>query len=606
MPKFRALPKAISLSLLALCVAGASFGLVACASNQVGNPAGDTSSERETPAAQGSGAHESLTVIPASQGAGSANDQRAQAFYLLMQAELAGQRGKVTEAGKLYLQAAQLSRDPKTAERATKIALLARDTATSDQALALWVELEPQNATRWPMEVLAAVRQHDDARALKLITQNLPTQASARKDAYQQLLTLLIHEGPSILPLLHQVAQTHAQDAEAWFTLAQAAISFKEWDTARAALRKTIHLDPTRKEAYLLLADSYFSQNEPASGVDVLSDMVRQFPKDQRLRMTYARALHEAGRTQEARELLSKMLQNSPKDQDLRYAVALMALESGDFSTAERELKILHRNKERAATAAYYLGRLSEQRGQNDAALRWYAQTQNSEFTTEALLRMAQIDMSAGRTQAARDRLAQARALSPTDEERVRFYLIESQLLRQSERIQEAYNLIQQALNEVPGEPDLLYTRALLGEQLGLFEQSEADLRAILAQDPNNPEALNALGFTLAERNVKLDEAYALISLSLKLDPKNAATMDSMGWILYRQGKLTEAESYLRQAFALHQDAEIAGHLVEVLAAQQRRDEARKLLDEALKRDPQDKYLLKLDARLRTETPLQP
>jgi len=219
---------------------------------------------------------------------------------------------------------------------------------------------------------------------------------------------------------------------------------------------------------------------------------------------------------------------------------------------------------------------------------------------------MAQIDMSAGRTQAARDRLAQARALSPTDEERVRFYLIESQLLRQSERIQEAYNLIQQALNEVPGEPDLLYTRALLGEQLGLFEQSEADLRAILAQDPNNPEALNALGFTLAERNVKLDEAYALISLSLKLDPKNAATMDSMGWILYRQGKLTEAESYLRQAFALHQDAEIAGHLVEVLAAQQRRDEARKLLDEALKRDPQDKYLLKLDARLRTETPLQP
>jgi len=614
MPKFRALPKAISLSLLALFAAGASLGLVACASNQVGNPASESPSESNTSVVQGSSAYELPSIIPASQGAGSANDQRAQAFYLLMQAELAGQRGKVAEAGKLYLQAAQLSRDPKTAERAVKIALLARDTATSDHALALWVELEPQNVTRWPMEVLTAVRQQNDALALKIITQNLPAQEAARKESYQQLLTMLAHEGSGILPLLHQLAQTQANDAEAWFTLAQAAISFKEWDTARAALRKTIHLDPTRKEAYLLLADSYFSQNEPASGVDVLSDMVRQFPKDQRLRMTYARALHEAGRTQEARDLLSKMLQNSPKDQDLRYAVALMALESGDFSTAERELKILHRNKERAATAAYYLGRLSEQRGQNDAALRWYAQTQgsakdgakNSEFATEALLRMAQIDMSAGRTQAARDRLAQARALSPTDEERVRFYLIESQLLRQSERIQEAYNLIQQALNEVPGEPDLLYSRALLGEQLGLFEQSEADLRAILAQDPNNPEALNALGFTLAERNVKLDEAYALISQSLQLDPKSAATMDSMGWVLFRQGKLSEAENYLRQAFALNQDAEIAGHLVEVLAAQQRRDEARKLLDEALKRDPQDKYLLKLDARLRAETPSQP
>ena len=592
----------ISLSLLVLLVAGASLGLVACANN----PAGDASSESETPAAQGSSAHESLTIIPASQGEGSANEQRAQAFYLLMQAELAGQRGKVAEAGKLYLRAAQVSRDPQTAERAVKIALLARDAATSDQALALWIELEPQNETRWTMEVLAAVRQQNDALALKLITQHLPAQEAARKEGYQQLLTLLIHEGPSILPLLHQLAQTQANDAEAWFTLAQAALNFKEWDTARAALRKTIHLEPTRKDAYLLLADSYFSQKDPAAGVDVLRDMVQQFPKDQRLRMTYARALHEAGRTQEARDLLSKMLQKTPNDQDLRYAVALMALESGDFSTAERELKILHRNKERAATAAYYLGRLSEQRGQNDAALRWYAQAQGSEFATEALLRMAQIDMSAGRTQAARDRLAQARALSPTDEERVRFYLIESQLLRQSERTQDAYDLIQQALNEVPGEPDLLYSRALLGEQLGLFEQSEADLRAILAQDPENPEALNALGFTLAERNVKLDEAYTLISKSLQLDPKSAATMDSMGWVLYRQGKLTEAENYLRQAFTLNQDAEIAGHLAEVLAAQQRHAEARKLLDEALKRDPQDKYLLKLDARLRAETPLQP
>jgi tetratricopeptide (TPR) repeat protein len=600
----------ISLSLLVLLVGGASLGLVACANN----PAGDASSESETPAAQGYGAHESLTIIPASQSAGSASDQRAQAFYLLMQAELAGQRGKVAEAGKLYLRAAELSRDPQTAERAVKIALLAHDTTTSNQALALWVKLEPQNSARWPMEVLAAVRQQNDALALKIITQNLPPQTPARKEGYQQLLTLLIHEGSSILPLLHQVAQTHTQDAEAWFALAQAAINFKEWDTARAALRKTIHLEPTRKDAYLLLADSYFSQKDTAAGVDVLRDMVQQFPKDQRLRMTYARALHEAGRTQEARDLLSNMLQKSPNDQDLRYAVALMALESGDFSTAERELKILHRNKERATTAAYYLGRLSEQRGQIDAALRWYRQTlggakngtHNGEFATEALLRMAHIEMSAGRTQEAQNHLAQARSLSPTDEERVRFYLIETQLLRQSERVQDAYNIIQQALNEVPGEPDLLYSRALLGEQLGLFEQSEADLRAILAQDPKNPEALNALGFTLAERNTKLDEAYTLISTSLQLDPKSAATMDSMGWVLFRQGKLIEAENYLRQAFALNQDAEIAGHLAEVLVAQQRRDEARKLLDDALKRDPQDKYLLKLDARLRAETPLQP
>ncbi|MDD2894278.1 MAG: tetratricopeptide repeat protein [Halothiobacillaceae bacterium] len=597
-------PSALSLSIFVLLGLSAGMGLSACANQTTSSSEhADASAHDDTSSTQAPSARETLTIIPASVGLDSENNQRAQVFYLLMQAELAGQRGNVAEAGRLYLQAAKQGRDPRTAERATKIALLARDIETSNQALGLWVELEPQNDTRWPMEVLAAVRQQNDALALQLIIQNMPAKADARKESYQQLLTLLIHEGQGILPLLHQLAQTQANDAEAWFTLAQAALNFKDYDTARAALRKTIHLDPTRKEAYLLLADSYFSQKDMTAGVDVLRDMVQQFPNDQRLRLTYARALHEAGRTQEARDLLSKMLQKTPKDQDLRYAVALMALESGDDTTAERELKTLYRQKDRATNAAYYLGRLEEQRGQMDAAMRWYEQTQNSEFATEALLRMAQIDMLAGRLPQAQSRLAQARALSATDEERVRFYLLEVQILRQAERLQEAYALTNQALLEIQGEPDLLYSRALIAEQLGLFAESEADLRAILVQDPQNPEALNALGFTLAERNIKLDEAYALISQSLKLDPKSAATMDSMGWVLFRMGKLSEAESYLRQAFAINQDAEIAGHLTEVLAAQQRRDEARQLLDEALKRDPQDQYLLKLDARLRAEKP---
>ena len=587
MPK----PSVLSLSLLALLGLGAGLSLMACANHP---------SLEDPTATGGAESHpsESIVILPANQGLGSKNDQRAQALYLLMQGELAGRKGQVAQAGAFYLQAAKLSRDPRTAERALKIALLARDTPTSDQALALWIELEPQNASRWPMDVLLAVRHQQDAQALEIIQQNLPANEAARKESFQQILGVLIHEGNAILPLVHQLAQAYPNDADAWFTLAQVALNFKEFDTARAALHKTIRLDPKRRDAYLLLADSYFSQNDPNAGVDVLRDMLQQFPQDQRLRLTYARALHEAGHRQEARELLANMLKKAPNDQDLRFAVALMALESGDLKTAERELKTLHRQKDRAATAAYYLGRLDEQRGQMEAAMRWYAQTQGSEFATEALLRMAQIDMQASRLAEAQNRLAQARALSPTDEERVRFYLIEIQLLRQAERLQEAYNLSNQALLEVPGEPDLLYSRALLAEQLGLFEQAEADLRAILAQDPENPEALNALGFTLAERNIRLDEAYALISQALKFDPKNAATIDSMGWVLYRMGKLSEAETYLRQAYSLNQDAEIAGHLIEVLIAMQRQADARILLSEALKRDPQDVRLLKLDASL--------
>ena len=594
MPK----PSVTLRSLPALLGLGTVLTMTACsvppAAHDVGTQPGTEPSISDTNAYPGE-----TSRAPAPRQKTVHSNPRAQAVYLLMQAELAGQRGRVMEAGKLYLQAAKLGRDPRTAERAVKIAQLARDNTTSLLALNLWIELEPQNQARWPFEVLMAVRQQDDTLALKLITQNLPAKNPARKERYQELLAVLIHEGSNVLPLLHKLAQTQHDDADAWFMLAQAAFNLKDKDSARAALRKTIQLDPARKDAYLLLAESYFSQKEIAAGIEVLGEVVRQFPKDQRLSMTYARALHEAGRTQDARTLLGRMLQTSSGDHDLRLAVALLSMESGDMPAAERELKILLRQKNHAATAAYYLGRLEEQRDHNEAALRWYTQVQGGDLATEALLRMAQIDMQAGRIQAGREHLARARALSPTDEERVRFYLIEVQLLSQNNQTQDAYNLIQQALNEVQGEPDLLYSRALMAEKLGLFAQSEADLRAILAQDPNHPEALNALGFSLAERNIRLDEAHALISQSLQLDPKSAATIDSMGWVLYRQGKLNEAETYLRQALALNQDAEIAGHLIEVLIAQQRQTEARKLLDEALKREPKDNYLLQLDSRLR-------
>lgn len=578
----------------------ACVSVTACANNATTREAAhdETSTNSVT--------NEPLVIIPASQNTGSENYLRAQVFYLLMQAELAGQRGKISEAGKLYLQAAELGRDPRSAERAAKIALLAHDKATSDQAIALWITLEPDNASRWPMEVLLAVRAQQDEKALTLVNKHLPKDTAERNATYKQLLGMLINEGSSIMPFLHRLAQSHPHDAEAWFTLAQAALHFKELETARIALRKTILLDPTRKDAYLLLADSYFSQKDNATGVEVLHDMVLRFPKDQRLRMTYARALHEAGRSEEARKLLTKMLQQTPNDHELRFAVALLALETDDFKVAERELRILQRQPDRANTAAYYLGRLEEQRGQNAAANAWYAQIKDGEFASEALLRQANIDMAQGRVDEAHSKLSAARAQSTGDEERVRFYLIESELLRKAQQQQLAYDLLKQALTEYPGEPDLLYSRAMLAEQMQLFEQSESDLRAILAQDPENPEALNALGFTLAERNIKLDEAYAMISKALKLDPKNPAIIDSMGWVLYRQGKLIEAESQLRQAYGMNIDAEIAGHLIVVLAALNRREEALTLLDEALKRQPQAPELLKLETQLRTATPPAP
>ncbi len=528
----------------------------------------------------------------------SAEDARAQVLYTLMLGELAGLQGQVGRASSLYLEAASLSRDPRVAERATRIALFARDEATAAQALELWKSLEPENADRWEVETVLHLRAGREAQALETIEGFLARQDTDRPRAYLRLAAMLTAEGQPGLRLMHAVAQRHPQEGEAWLVLAQMAMHFREFETAQSALRKLIRLQPERKEAYLMLASSYFRAGDIDRGLAEIEQAVEAFPQDRELRLNYARALVEARRYDEALPLFQQLLREDPKDANLRLSVALLALEAQDLDTAERELRTLHEQPEMADLAAYYLGRLFEQRGDEEAAREWYGRVKQDEVRMDALIRLAAMDARQGRLERARAQLAEARASTAIDENKVRLYLAESDLLRESGQFEAALQLLDQALQAYPGEPDLLYTRALIADRLGRFEEAEANLRAILEQDPEHVDALNALGYTLAQRNIRLDEAYALIDKALRLAPDNPAILDSMGWVLYRQGKLAEAEGFLRQAYARDPDGEIAAHLAEVLAALGRREEALGLIDEALAREPGRAELLDVQRRL--------
>ena len=526
-------------------------------------------------------------------------DARGQSLYYLMMGELSGRRGQVVDAGKFYLQSAKLSLDPRVAERATRIALFARDNATAEEALALWTELEPEHAERWEAETLLHIRTKRDEPALDAIDRHLAVEGTDRVEAFRRIAAILTSEGQPGLALMHGVAQRHSGDGEAWMALSQIAMHFKQYDTAQAALRKVIRLQPERKEAYILLAGTYFSAGEIDDGLDQIRDAVDRFPEDQSLRLNYARALIEAGRLEEARPLFQALLRKNPEDAELRFTVALLAMEANDLAIAERELRALHKVPERSNVAAYYLGRLFEQRGNDTAARDWYGRVAEGEVRMDALMRIAALDARAGRIDQGRAHLAKARANTEIPEEQVRLFLAEADLLKQAGKPELALEVLDAALHDHPGEPDLLYTRALLADQLDRFEEAEANLRAILAQDPDQPEALNALGYTLANRNMRLDEAYELIEKALGLAPENPAILDSMGWVLYRQGKLAEAEGYLRKAYEIEPDGEIAAHLAEVMGAQGRHEEALQLVDKALAREPERRELLEIQQRLR-------
>jgi len=246
------------------------------------------------------------------------------------------------------------------------------------------------------------------------------------------------------------------------------------------------------------------------------------------------------------------------------------------------------------------LSQLAEERGDLKGAQQWLDKIPaNAEAQTSfgAQLRRAHLLGKQGDVAGARRLLAAMKPKEPAQQARV--VMAEAQLLREFGRLDEAYALMAAGAKRFPANPDLLYDFALLAEKTGRLEVMEKTLREVIAQAPDNHHAYNALGYSLAEHNVRLKEAYELIGKAMKIAPNDPFIMDSMGWVQYRMGNLDQAEAHLRRAYALRHDAEIAVHLGEVLWQKGQRDDAQKLWREVRAKDPRNDTLRSTLARLR-------
>jgi tetratricopeptide (TPR) repeat protein len=278
-----------------------------------------------------------------------------------------------------------------------------------------------------------------------------------------------------------------------------------------------------------------------------------------------------------------------PANNEITYGFAMLASQQESWAEARAAWQALRNEGERFDEATYYLGQLEEANGNNDLAVGLYGVVDSAEFRTDALIRRTALLAQTGRLAQARDELEQGRVTAP--DSAVALYVAETQLLQKAGESEAALGLYKEAIDAHPEELDLLYNRALYKGDLGDLEGLERDLRLVLAKDEDNADALNALGYTLADRNERLDEAYSLVARALKLKPDSAAVLDSMGWVLYRRQQFAEAVVYLRKALAKLQDDEIAAHLGEVLWISGEREEARKIWREALIHSPQSAIL---------------
>jgi Flp pilus assembly protein TadD len=399
------------------------------------------------------------------------------------------------------------------------------------------------------------------------------------------------------LRVVRRLATKYPQLPQAHFAVAQAAYAAGDEEAALTAVRRAKALRPDWELAVLLEAQ-VLQRRSPGTAAKVLGDFVAANPNSREARLNYARMLILDKRLPEARKQFEAVLAASPGNPEVVYAVGLLAFQLKDYEVAEENMKrLLSLGYRDPDGVRYVLGQIAEEQKKWPQAVQWYEGIGEGEHQVAARLRTANAIAKQGKLDEARSFLKKVAADNPGDEPQ--FTVAEAQLLRDANRNQDAFQLLGEALKKDPDQPELLYDYALTAEKLERYEVLESNLRKLIEVRPDHAHAYNALGYSFAERNTRLSEARKLIERALELAPDDYFIIDSLGWVLYREGDLKGAAEQLRRAYVGRPDAEIGAHLGEVLWMMGEREEANRIWGESLKASPENETLQKTIKRLK-------
>ena len=517
----------------------------------------------------------------------SKQDTIADASYNLMVAEIALNQGNTEVAIKHYLDVALTQENPEIAERAVRVAVYGQNLEAAIVAAQRWIELDPGRVEARQVIAAIYIRQDKIQEAFTYIDGLIQTSDLEDAQLFPPLLGIMAREknANTVLAVSLLIAQKNPDRAYAQYLHGMLSAQNGRAEAAVEYLDRSLALAEI-EGVYATRAKLLLSLGRSDEAVVSLDKAVENNPDDQALRLTYARLLVDIKDYEKARAQFEKLHQASPDDVELLYTLGLLSLESQRLDDAEKYMMMLVELKQREGEAQYYLGRIFENRKQYDVAIDWYGQVHVGDYKFDAQLRIADMLGLSGRTEEAVEHLDAILKGSQSDGSLVRIYIAKGELLRAARRYEEAMAVFNTALEIVPGNSDLLYSRALVAERLGRIDMLEADIKFILKTEPNNAHALNALGFTLADQTDRYEEAYAYIKRAIEINPDDAAIIDSWGWIHYRMGDYDKAIALLRTALSRFDDAEIASHLGEVLWVSGNQDEARSIWQKALKKSP--------------------
>jgi tetratricopeptide (TPR) repeat protein len=478
------------------------------------------------------------------------------------------------------------------------IAMYMKDSKKTNEAVALWLRQDPKNQTARKIAALSALRIGDKKAAVEDLNVLLKVDPAGFENAVLELASVLQKEGKitAVYDALNALSIEHPNQAVIYFMQSLLAMQMKDKNLAETKIQQALKLQPDWDKALIFQAQIAVFSGDLNKAKTLLKEASVKYPNNSKINKMYAQVLIKAGSYEEVIEVYQNSISADPKDFESQFALGLVYLQLDKDEQAEDIFEKLLEQLEWKYQASFYLGKIEEKRGNTKKALVWFDKVSDGPLVFDASISAISLLAKDRQFDEANSRLSLLQTKFP--QQKLRILLVQAELYSQQKQYEKAFNLLTEALVDLPDQKELLYTRALVAEHVNKPDIVEADLKKILAVEPDNVEALNALGYTLLNKPGRYAEAEKYLQQALRLEPDAAVIIDSYGWLQFKLGNTEKALGYLQQAYEKQQENEIAAHLAEVLWALGRKDEAKKLFNKAIKDAPDDEYLLDFQRRI--------
>lgn len=530
-------------------------------------------------------------------------DERSASDHVL-KAEVALQGDDYLTAVREYVQAAELSESVEIAQQATRLAFDYGFDAEALQAAERWVELAPARDEALVHLGQVQLRSGDLRAAKRSFTKLIERGDGAAEDRLFRLMSFISQEDPDDAnELMRALAKPYPDSAMVQYAVGVVALQADDSASALQAAAKAIELNPDWIKPKLLYARSLLLEGDVEEAIDYTARLVGDDPfPDPDARMELAVMYLTAGDEDFALSQVNQVLLEQPSRTDALRMMAIINFRQNNLDVAEADFEDLLSSGEYTADALFYLARIADYQGEHDRAIRLYSQVLGGSNAVASQRRAAQImawekdDLDGALEQLAE--FGEQRRVFGID-----MMIVRAGLLGSVGKHDEALELFERAARFRPDDEAVALNRGELLLTMGRVDDAVAAYRSAAKRWPDSAMTLNALGYTLADRTDEYREAEKFIRKALKYEPDSPAIIDSLGWVLHKRGKHEEALVHLEQAYAGFPDPEVAAHIVEVLAALDRREEALERLVEAEERNPESELLKDVRDRIFPETP---